>query len=118
MSKVSEIKIRVHLDEQQVPEKMEWQSDEAPEQWNENSGLIFSVWNPREQSAMRIDLWTKDMRVDEMNYFVFQTIMTLADTYEAATQNEELARKMKGFGEFFAEKAEIFKNQQPPHQHH
>ena len=79
MSKVSEIKIRVHLDEQQVPEKMEWQSDETPEQWNENSGLIFSVWNPQEQSAMRIDLWTKDMRVDEMNYFVFQTIMTLAD---------------------------------------
>ncbi|MEI6881759.1 MAG: gliding motility protein GldC [Bacteroidota bacterium] len=118
MSKTSEIKLKVHLDEQNMPEKMEWNSDEQPEQWNECQGLIFSVWNAAEQNAMRIDLWTKDMRIDEMNYFVFQTIMTLADTYENATQNEELARKMKGFGEFFAEKAEIFKNPPAaPHSH-
>ncbi|MBI3232986.1 MAG: gliding motility protein GldC [Bacteroidetes bacterium] len=119
MSKTSEIKLKVHLDEQNMPDKMEWTSDEQPGVWHDSQGLIFSVWNAAEQNAMRIDLWTKEMRIDEMNYFVFQTIMTLADTYENATQNAELAKKMKGFGEYFAEKAEIFKdpNQHSNHQH-
>lgn len=108
MSKTSEITVRVTLDENNVPDKMEWCADDKPGEWNENQALIFSVWDSKAQNAMRIDLWTKDMKIDDMNFFIFQTIMTLSDTYESATENHELAGKMKGFGEFFAEQAKIF----------
>jgi gliding motility-associated protein GldC len=110
MSKTSEINFRIHLDADNIPEKIEWRADDAEEKnWKENQAIMLSIWDAEQQNALRIDLWTKDLRVDEMNYFMFQTIMTMADTYEGATQNEELARKMRGFAEYFAEKAEVFK---------
>jgi gliding motility-associated protein GldC len=107
----SEIKIRIGLDENNIPEKINWEATDSPEEGNQKAeAMILSLWDGEQQNAMRIDLWTKDMRVDDMSFFVFQTIMTMADTYEQATQNEELARKMRGFGEFFAEQAEVFKD--------
>lgn len=118
MPKTSNINVAIHLDENNVPERMEWQADDSPDKgMQQASGMLLSLWDGKEQNALRIDIWTKDMRVDEMNFFFFQTIMTLADTYQNATQNEELARKMKGFGEYFAEKAEVFKNNPPPVSH-
>lgn len=32
---------------------------------------MFGFWDGAEQSAMRIDLWTKNMMVDEMGEFFF-----------------------------------------------
>jgi len=109
-NKISEIHFQIHLDENNIPSKMEWRaSDASDNQWQENQAVMLSIWDSHEQNALRIDLWTKDMKIDEMNYFFFQTLMTMADTYQTATQNEELARKMKGFAEYFAEKAEVIK---------
>lgn len=109
-NKISEINFQIHLDENNIPSKMEWRaSDASDNQWQENQAVMLSIWDSHEQNALRIDLWTKDMKIDEMNYFFFQTLMTMADTYQTATQNEELARKMKGFAEYFAEKAEVIK---------
>lgn len=110
-NKISEIAFKIHLDENHIPEKMEWRAtDSANNNWQENQAVMLSIWDSKEQNALRIDLWTKEMKIDEMNFFIFQTLMTLSDTYQTATQNEDLARKMKGFAEFFAEKAEVFKN--------
>ncbi len=118
MPKTSDISIKVHLDENNVPERMEWRADDAPgSELKDAQGMLLSLWDSKEQNALRIDIWTKDMRVDEMNFFFFQTIMTMADTYENATQNVELSRKMRGFGEYFAEKAEVFKDGGHSHKH-
>ncbi|MDZ4757419.1 MAG: gliding motility protein GldC [Bacteroidota bacterium] len=109
-SKISEISFQIHLDENNIPSKMEWRAtDSSNNEWQENQAVMLSIWDSNEQNALRIDLWTKDMKIDEMNYFFFQTLMTMADTYQTATQNEELARKMKGFAEYFAEKSEVIK---------
>jgi hypothetical protein len=48
-----------------------------------------------------MDLWTKDMMVDEMADFYFQTIMTMADSFNRATHQEELVNDMKKFAEDF-----------------
>jgi gliding motility-associated protein GldC len=52
----------------------------------EAKAMILSVWDKDEQNAMRIDLWTKEMQVDEMKQFVHQTILTLADSFEKADE--------------------------------
>ncbi len=65
---------------------------------------MLSVWNGEEKKAMRIDLWTEDMLVDEMKLFVFQTLVTMADTFERATSDGEMANEMRSFAQQFAEK--------------
>ena len=54
---------------------------------------------------MRIDLWTQDMTVEDMNDFFFQTLLTLADTYKSATGDGTLGGEIKLFARDFADKA-------------
>ena len=51
-----------------------------------------------------MDLWTKDMSVEEMRSFVVQTMMTLADTYERATSDKDHATAVRGFTQEFAKR--------------
>lgn len=115
----SKIEIGITLDPEKVPATIRWRADEGNNQeWQNVEGMILSLWDGKEQNAYRIDLWTKEMRVDEMNFFIFQTIATLADTFEEATGNMEVAAKMRGFTEYFAEKTKIFDNDSKGHSHH
>jgi hypothetical protein len=56
---------------------------------------------------MKIDLWTTEMQVIEMDRFFFQTLRAMADTYFKATQNAELATAMQQFVQYFGEKTQI-----------
>lgn len=104
--KTEQIKIDISLDENNVPEKLQWSASENNKS-AEAKAMILSVWDKQEQNAMRIDLWTKDMQVDEMKQFVHQTILTLADSFEKATNEKKMADTMRDFCEYYAEKMNI-----------
>jgi gliding motility-associated protein GldC len=53
---------------------------------------------------LRIDLWTKDMMVDEMGDFYYQAFMTMAETFSRATKDTELVDDMKNFARDFYKK--------------
>ena len=87
------------IDENHIPEKIEWTASEGGGVENEEiKAMMISVWEPTERIAKRVDLWTKDMMVDEMKYYHFQTLMTLADTLERSTGENTIAKKMRDFG--------------------
>ena len=65
---------------------------------------MLSFWDGTDKSALRIDLWTKDMMVDEMADFYYQTLMTMAESYHRATKNDELVNDMKKFAKEFYHK--------------
>ena len=48
------------------------------------------------------------MSVEEMNKMMFQTIMTLANSYEKATSEDQLANAMRDFAEFLVKKQRLF----------
>ncbi|MFT4899512.1 MAG: gliding motility-associated protein GldC [Flavobacteriales bacterium] len=99
MSEKKEIKFTVSLDENHIPEKIEWTASEGGGVENEEiKAMMISVWEPKTRIAKRVDLWTKDMMVDEMKYYHFQTLMTLADTLERSTGENAIAKKMRDFG--------------------
>ncbi len=104
--KTSEIKIDIELDENNIPEKIMWHASDNNIS-AEAKAMILSVWDKDTRNAMRIDLWTKDMDVDEMKQFVHQTILTLADSFERATGEKPMAATMRDFCEYFAEKMKI-----------
>ena len=59
---------------------------------------------------MSIDLWDKDMTVEEMKVFVCQSMMTLADALERSTQDERAAGAIRGFTSELAERIGVGPN--------
>jgi len=101
----STITIDVILDPNKIPEQINWEaSDSNAEMKQKAKAMCLAFWDGAEQSAMRIDLWTKNMMVDEMGEFFFQMMMTMADTFQRATQNDELTKEMKEFAKDFQNK--------------
>lgn len=101
----STIKIDVLLDPNRVPEQINWQaSDSTAEHIQKAKAMCIAFWDGADKTAMRIDLWTKDMMVDEMADFYYQMLMTMADTFKRATQQQELTDDMKKFAKQFFDK--------------
>ena len=106
----STITIDVVLDKDKVPEQINWRaSDSTADTAQKCRAMMLSFWDPADKTAMRIDLWTKDMMVDEMADFFYQTYMTMADTFNRATRNAALVNDMKEFAKDFYKK---FRDQQ------
>ena len=101
----SSIKIDVHLDKDRLPQQINWQaSGSAIENMQRAKAMCLAFWDGAEKTAMRIDLWTKDMMMDEMADFYYQVLMTMADSFKRATQQQELSDEMKVFARQFFEK--------------
>jgi gliding motility-associated protein GldC len=93
------------MDEDRVPESISWNaSDTSAERAQKAKAMMLSLWDGSEKSALRIDLWTKDMMVDEMADFFYQTMMTMADSYGRATKQDETVDEMKRFAKNFYSK--------------
>ncbi|UJH68215.1 gliding motility protein GldC [Allomuricauda sp. SCSIO 65647] len=103
----SEIRLKVGLDENRVPEELTWSAEDGGVDNEEAKAMMLSVWDSKNKESLKIDLWTKDMPVDEMKLFFYQTLMTMADTFMKATQNEKMTATMKDFCDYFAEKLEL-----------
>jgi len=111
MSKVikSKIVLNVELDENRVPEKLNWSAQDGGVDNKEAKAVMLSVWDSNEQETLKIDLWTKDMPVDEMKLFFHQTLVTMSDSFFRATQDQKMTDTMKDFCDYFAEKLELKK---------
>lgn len=69
--------------------------------------MFLSLFNREQRDTLRIDLWTEDMQVQEMDRFVYQTLRAMSETYLRATQNKQMAEQMARFAQFFGEETEI-----------
>ncbi len=101
----SSIVIDVHTDENKVPEAISWTASQTTiETAQKAKAMMLSFWDGAEKTALRIDLWTKDMMVDEMADFFYQTMITMADTYGRATNHKDMVEEMKKFASDFLNK--------------
>ena len=109
----SDIKVTVGLNDQNVPVKITWEAEDNPNAngAQEVKAILLSFFDKKTKDTLKIDLWTQDMQVIEMDRFIFQTLRAIADTYFRATQNKELASEMQRFVTYFGEKTEIIPKQ-------
>lgn len=108
----SEINFKVTLDENNLPEKINWSATEGAES-SSSKAVMIALWDSKENNTLRIDLWTKDMMVDEMKQFYHQCLLSMADTFDRATGETEVAKEMRGFAQHFGEKMELIARKQP-----
>ncbi|MBC7446544.1 MAG: gliding motility protein GldC [Hymenobacteraceae bacterium] len=93
--KKSEIHFSIALDEQRVPEAISWQATEQGNQINFAKAINISLWDREDTGTLKIDLWTKDMPVDEMKHFTIDTIAAMSQSLYTATGDEVMATKMR-----------------------
>ncbi len=103
----SEITLTVGLDENRVPETLNWSAQDGGVDNEEAKAMLLSVWDSKNKESLKIDLWTKDMPVDEMKIFFHQTLVSLSETFMKATQDEKMTATMKDFCDYFAEKLDL-----------
>lgn len=94
--KTTEINFKITVDENNLPQNIQWDAPDSGEK-SECKSLMVALWDAKENNTLRIDLWTKDMMVDEMKKFYHQNVITLTDTYIRATGDEATAKKVKQF---------------------
>ena len=109
ISKKTDIVINVELDENKIPEKMSWSAKDGGVSDQQTKAILFSSWDHINKETMKIDLWTKDMPVDEMNVFIHQTLVSLSQSFFKATNNEKMTDSFKQFCDYFSEKLELKK---------
>lgn len=99
----SEINISLSLDENRMPEKIEWfATDSEMEKPKESSAMMLTFWDSEEKQTLGIDLWTEKMMIEEMNIFYFQTFMKMSDTYLNSTKNKAASQMIENFANEFA----------------
>jgi len=107
IEKNSEIKINVTTDENRIPEKLMWSAEDGGIDNEEAKAAFLSIWDHKAQETLRIDLWTKEMPLDEMKKFFHQIFVGMTDTFQRATGDEKMTETMKDFCAYFAEKLDI-----------
>lgn len=105
--KNSDINIKVKLDENNVPVEMKWSAEDAGMNDQSCKAIMLSIWDEKDKNTLRIDLWNKEMTVEEMKQYFHQTLVTMADTFERATGEEKMSKDIRDFCFYFAEKMKL-----------
>ncbi|MFC7347788.1 gliding motility protein GldC [Chryseobacterium zhengzhouense] len=103
----TQITIDVELDENHIPEVMTWNAQDGGVEKEETKAVMISVWDEKTSEALRIDLWTKDMPVDQMKMFMHQIFISMGNTYQRATGEDDVAAWIEQMAEEFAIKSAI-----------
>ncbi len=103
----SEIQFKIALDEHKVPEEISWTALDRGIDNEAAQAIMISVWDHKKKDTLRMDLWTKDMPVDDMKQFYHQTLVSMAESFERATDDAKMGATMKDFCDYFAEKLEL-----------
>lgn len=106
----SDIKITVSLNQERHPVSIRWDADDAGlEKARDAKAMLLALWDKPEKSSMRIDLWTNEMSVEEMQFFYYESLASMADTLMRATGNKELANDLRTFAREFGKKAGVLR---------
>jgi gliding motility-associated protein GldC len=93
--KKSTIHFEVQLDDKNVPEKIFWDATEKPDEGlSETKAISISLWDHVQKNTMRIDLWSKEMPVEEMKRFYIDCLGGLAQSILSSTGDESMSQEI------------------------
>lgn len=101
------LKFEVELDENHLPLNIFMEANDGITSENEIKALMISAWAAQTRETLRIDLWTKDMPVNDMFIMFHQTMMSMSSTLEKATGNLKIASALRDYCDFFAKETKI-----------
>ncbi len=109
----STITIDVRMDQKNNPEAIAWTAtDSGVKEAQQAKAMMLAFWDADKKSALHIDLWTREMMVDEMAEFYYQMMSTMADTFSRATAHKEFVAHMKNSANEFHKQYVDLRNKQ------
>lgn len=104
-----DINIHVELDDNDNVTSIEWNATDLEGQSiAQCRAMLLSMWDHESQDTMRLNLWTKDMTIEEMKVFYHQTMVAMADTLETSTNEKAMVEDMRDFIAYFGDKMEVY----------
>jgi len=107
--KKSKISFEIELDENNLPQSILLNADDGQMTNVEVKSFFISAWDKKINETLRIDLWTKEMMVNEMLIMYHQTLLSMATSLEKATNEHKLAGALRDYCAFFGEQSGIVK---------
>ena len=104
------LKFEIELDDNNLPLNIEMHASDDAANEKEIKALMVSAWAAKTKETLRIDLWTKDMPVNEMFIMYHQTLMSMANTLSKSTGQDKLAGALRDYCKFFAEETKIIES--------
>ena len=88
------ISFEIDLDQNNLPEKIIWKASDSDNKENSTKAIAISLWDTNQSNTLKIDLWTKDMRIDEMDKFLLDTLGGLAQSMLTATGDSYISKSI------------------------
>ena len=107
VKKQAPIIINVSLDENKIPESIKWSAPDGGGNNQEAMAMLLTFWDGESKESLRMDLWVKEMPLDEMKQFFHQSLISMTNTFHRATQDEKMTSTMNDFCDYFAEKMDV-----------
>jgi gliding motility-associated protein GldC len=106
--KKAEIKLTIDMDENNVPDSIMWEStDSQTKEALPVKSMMLALWDHNYKNTLRIDLWTKDMPVDDMKRFFYETLQTMGDSFLRATGETNIVEDLRDYCAHFADKMDL-----------
>ncbi len=105
--KNTHIKINISLDENKVAEKIKWSAPDGGVKNKDAKAMFLSFWDSEKIETLKMDLWIKEMPINEMKLFFYQNIVSLGETYFKATNDNKTHLSIKKFSKEFAEQIKL-----------
>tara|TARA_Y100001968_G_C19346312_1_gene712220 strand:- start:725 stop:1063 length:339 start_codon:yes stop_codon:yes gene_type:complete len=105
----AKVNIEIGLNENNIAETISWLATDYSAEFNKARAMILSMWDGEKNEALSIDMWTKEMTIEEMKFFVFQTLLKMTELIKKSTGEEELALEMRKFVKKFGSISGIIK---------
>ena len=108
----SKLTFDLELDENNVPKRIIMNSSDNQVEDVSLKSLMIAAWDEKTKETLRLDLWKKDMMVNEMFIMYHQTLISMANTLSKSTGQEKLAGALRDYCEFFAQETKIIQSNQ------
>lgn len=93
--KESNIRVKVELDEKNIPEKIFWKADDSGQAGlQETRAFDLNIWDHERKETLRIGLWGKEMTVEEIKFFYIDAMGGFAENIFNATGDEKMASEI------------------------
>ena len=101
------LKFEVELDENNLPNSIKMLEDQAKNSAINLKALMIAAWDAKRKETLRVDIWTKDMPVNDMFILYHQNMMGMATSLEKSTGQDKLAQALRDYCDFFAKETKI-----------
>ena len=94
--KTTEIRLKIELDDKNVPEKIFWHAQDGPSTGLEEAKAFnLSMWDGTKKETLSINLWAKDMPLHEMKRYYIDMIGGMAQSIMQSTNDEIMAGELE-----------------------